>query len=135
MPTYQNISNAALNITSPTGNIVSFNPLETKTSMYILSDPNLNLISDLPFYNPLKYDDVISIDAGNIIEYDTDLTSKYIHLLPVLGVPIIYINSVENKPGVILYEATDLSNKGKISILYLHNPSTEVVQVNLKEIY
>jgi hypothetical protein len=135
MPTYKNNLNEPIYVKDPNGNDVPFGALETKTTYLILSDARITKTSSQPYYNPmLDADQVTLATSAASASYTCEPEARYIHLYPVAGTPRVYINNMENLPGIILYESMTLTNKGKIENLYFDNFGTDAATVDIKEV-
>ena len=130
MPTYKNSFNYAVSVIDDIGNTVVFNANETKEYYTIISDLRILKISDMPFYNPMVTEEFISLAPSASIEYTCDLSSKSIKCIPLSGQVTIFINSLDNLPGIILVDEIILLNNSKIQTLYLINgPESSITDI------
>jgi len=116
MPTYTNTVNGIVNVDDYT-----FLPLETKLFYHYLDNSGgyLTLDSDEPYYNPILKDEVVT-GTGETKEVAlVSTSSSSIRLVPVSGSIKVYLNSVSNTPGMTLKESVTITNRKRITRIYL----------------
>lgn len=135
MPTYRNDQYEPIFVKDPMGNEIPFGSRETKSTYFILSDARITKTSEQPYYNPmLDADQVTLATSAASASYDCEVGARYIHLYPVSGTPRVFVNNMENLPGIILYESLTLTNKGMIETLYFDNFGSDEAVVDIKEV-
>ena len=127
MPTYQNPTSGFI-----TSEGVMFEPYQTLVIDKYLTDQNLTLLSDTPYYNPYLADSTISVSTTADYTYiiaNPGCGSVKINLIS--GTCKFYINSKSNLP-INLTEIIKLLNQNRIKTLIFTASATS--NVNIKEL-
>jgi hypothetical protein len=114
MPVYKNNTEERITETvkDTNGTSISFaiNSGETLETTYILTDSDLTLISEAPYYNPLQaaIHEVTSTGVGNNQTVSINRNTKTISVFNSSGVIVdIYLRSLSNTPPLKSYPNTE----------------------------
>jgi hypothetical protein len=125
MPTYRNDTGLPI-YTTVKGGTVFLTVGQTYVTEYILSDPNLTLVSATPYYNPLiDYHRVVSSGPGDDKTVSISLDSKKVRLLKINAAEVdIYLQSLSNTPPIIQDwgendPMIDIETDGKVSSMII----------------
>lgn len=130
MPTY--INNTSASVQAEGTNYV--NPGDTYSTIKMLSNTDLTLLSETPYYNPLLGAETITVEASGAAQsYSVSLDSKVIRLTPISGTPRVYINNQNNTPALTVTESISLENSGKINLIYVDNAGSVSCTLDIKE--
>ena len=128
MPTYTNTSNGIVDI----GSLV-FKSGEQKSSIYILTSGDLRLDSELPYYQPVSYDEVVTATApGKEVSLSLNDGTLFLSNLESSGNIQVFFNSLSNTPGFRLLAGKTYKflNDGRLNKIYLVGTGS----VNVKSI-
>jgi len=111
MATYKNTLGTELTV-----NNITFLPYETKSTQYILMHGSLTLISEEPYYNPIIYDETLTITSTFTLNLRRG--ASLLRLTPISGGTLeVYFNNILNTPPLVLVETTQLEDFGRFSSL------------------
>lgn len=117
MPTYKNNGDSRVFI-----NNYSIEPEETKYVPYYSSHSDLELISEVPYYNPVVARTTITFSEAETQTHELDDDTKSIMISDVSGITVdVYIQDETNTP------ATMILPEGYANIIDVEDKFTQVI--------
>jgi hypothetical protein len=119
MPTYTNSANGIIQLKD-----ITFGALEEKRLYNYLdltedTTGYISLTSHTPYYNPVIADTSITGTDETVTHNLTNIESSSIRIVYLSGSVKIYLNTLDNIPGMTIKENVTINNRGRIYRVYV----------------